>query len=154
MKNHKPVKSVKPKGSKMKKNTNTPEPKQVAEPWTLEFLTVSGIDNIPTATVRLVRDKKTIQDAGTGGDSMDAIFKTIDRLTGQSGELMFRTLSGVAVCKAEVSVNFSDDKYSSTAGRAANADGLKAAALAYLDALNQYLNDGGSKKQKNKASAC
>lgn len=120
------------------------------KPWMLEFLTVSGIDNIPTATVRLVRDKKTIQDAGTGEDSMDAMYKAIDRLTGQPGKPVYRSFSfnGAAVCEASVSVNFGGKP--SFAGRAVDADILRAGTLAYLDALNQYLQTMEEIKKRKK----
>lgn len=125
----------------MKKNTKTPVPKQAAGPWSLVYLEVQGGMKpvIPRATVKLERNGKIVQDARTSENSMRAVFKTIDRLTKNRGKILYRLFSGLEFYEAAVSVNFGGKH--SFVGKATSADIFEAGALAYLDALNQYLSD-------------
>src|SRR6266849_2493729 len=81
---------------------------EVPKVWKLGYLSVMT-GEIPTASVRLIRaDKKEpVADAGTGDGPIDAMLKTIDRITGLKGSLVDYNVSSVTRGKdaiGEVSV--------------------------------------------------
>ena len=107
----------------------------------LEFHTTSGTHTIPTATVVLQRDdEEPIQDAATGDGPVDAIYKTIDRITGLSGRLVdyqIRAVTGGKDALGEVSLVV-DCNGMEVSGRAASTDILEASAKAYISAINKF----------------
>jgi 2-isopropylmalate synthase len=59
------------------------EMSQVQETYTLDYLhVVSGTGLIPSATVRLKREDRTLQDSGTGAGPVEAVYSAIDAITG------------------------------------------------------------------------
>jgi len=97
----------------------------------------------PTATVRLVIDGKTVEDAALGDGPIDAAFKAIDRLVGLGVTLESFALSAVtggedAQGSATVRVRYSGNNqvYS---GRGLATDVVEASIRAYLQALNAIL---------------
>ena len=111
---------------------------------------------IPTASVRLIRADKNepISDAGTGDGPIDAMLKTVDRITGIKGNLQDYSVTSVtrgkdAIGEVSVRVQFgnsgadvsSADVGRIVTGKGASTDIIEASALAYLNALNRYLDE-------------
>jgi len=126
---------------------------EVPQVWKLGYLSVTT-GEIPTASVRLIRaDKKEpVQDAGTGDGPIDAMLKTIDRITGLKGSLADYSVKSVtrgkdAIGEVTVRVAFDSGAGVSPAetgsrivtGKGSSTDIIEASALAYLNALNRYL---------------
>lgn len=83
-------------------------------------------------------------DAAIGNGSVDAIFKTIDRLSGYSGRLLDYKVEAVtqgkdALAKVVVKVMF-DEAKPAIIGHGLNIDTMLASAKAYVGALNSYLS--------------
>jgi 2-isopropylmalate synthase len=120
---------------------------EVPQVWKLDYLSVMT-GGIPTASVRLIRADKNepIADAGTGDGPIDAMLKTIDRITGMKGSLVDYTVNSVtrgkdAIGEVSVRVQFNGETARIVTGKAASTDIIEASALAYLNALNRYLDE-------------
>jgi 2-isopropylmalate synthase len=118
---------------------------EVPQVWKLGYLSVTT-GEIPTASVRLIRaDKKEpVKDAGTGDGPIDAMLKTIDRITGLKGSLTDYSVNSVtrgkdAIGEVTVRVHFNGDAGRIVTGKGSSTDIIEASALAYLNALNRYL---------------
>jgi 2-isopropylmalate synthase len=120
----------------------------VPETYRLDYLTVtSGNRTVPTATVRLVKNKKVLQDASTGDGPVDAAYKTIDRITKVKCRLLDFTLRSVTSGKdalGEVTVRLRSGS-TETTGRGTSTDIIEASAKAYLNAVNRLI---AAKKKK------
>ncbi|MFB1033657.1 MAG: alpha-isopropylmalate synthase regulatory domain-containing protein, partial [Aliarcobacter cryaerophilus] len=84
-----------------------------------------------------------IKDAALGDGTMDAIFKTIDRITGYSGELKDYKVISVSEGKdslAKVTTRVCFENSTSFVGHGLSIDTMQATANAYLGALNSYLS--------------
>ncbi len=104
--------------------------------------TASGSDTVPTATIRLMKEGKTLQDAACGDGPVDACYKTIDRLTGVSAELVDYNLHAVTKGKdalGEVTVRLRSRGFE-VSGRGASTDIIEASAKAYLNAVNKLIS--------------
>jgi 2-isopropylmalate synthase len=112
--------------------------------YLLDYMHVTtGTGTIPTATVRLKKGKDIIQDASCGDGPVDAVLKTIDRITGVHGKLVEFSLQAVTVGKdamgeVTVTVEFSP-RNQRISGKAASTDIVEASARAYLSCVNKYL---------------
>ena len=98
----------------------------------------------PSAVVSIKHKDEIITDAGIGGGAMDAIFKTIDRITGFDGTLVDYNVKAVtegkdALAKVICKVTFNDDN-PAMIGHGLNVDTMVASARAYIGALNSYLS--------------
>ncbi len=98
----------------------------------------------PSAVVSIKHQDKIITDAGIGDGAMDAIFKTIDRITGYSGRLNDYKVVAVsegkdALAKVTCKVTFNDDN-PPMIGHGLSLDTMIASARAYVGALNSYLS--------------
>ena len=96
-----------------------------------------------TTSTRHATFANTIADAGTGDGPIDAMLKTIDRITGSKGALNDYTVGSVSRGKdaiGEVSVRVQFEGRMVT-GKAVSTDIIEASALAYLNALNRYLDE-------------
>ena len=122
---------------------------QVArETYSLEKLSVScGIGEKPAAKITLRHGRKSLSIAGTGDGAVDAVLKTIDRITGLKGHLVDYQVRAVTEGKdavGEVSLNVRfDTKSEPSSGRAAATDVIESSARAYLAAVNRWLAEGG-----------
>jgi 2-isopropylmalate synthase len=122
---------------------------QVArETYSLEKLSVTcGIGEKPEAKITLRHGRKSLAVAGTGDGAVDAVLKTIDRITGLKGHLVDYQVRAVTEGKdavGEVSLNVRfDAKAEPSAGRAAATDVIESSARAYLAAVNRWLAEGG-----------
>ncbi len=99
---------------------------------------------VPTAAVAIKYKDEIIKDAAIGDGTMDAIFKTIDRLTGYNGELKDYKVTSVtegkdALAKVTTRVSF-DETSPAFVGHGLSIDTMLATAKAYLGALNSYLS--------------
>lgn len=98
---------------------------------------------VPTAAVAIKYKDEIIKDAAIGAGTMDAIFKTIDRITGYTGELKDYKVISVSegkdsLAKVTARVSF-DEETPSFLGHGLSIDTMLATANAYLGALNSYL---------------
>jgi 2-isopropylmalate synthase len=110
--------------------------------WTLEsFHTSDGTGTLPMAAVCLAHiDGRKIQDAACGDGPVDAVFKTIERITGISVQLRDYQVRSVSVGEdaqgeARVEVEHEDGRVQR--GHAVSTDIIEASALAFLQAINR-----------------
>jgi 2-isopropylmalate synthase len=124
--------------------------------YVLEYMTVmSSLDGAPTATVRLRRGEERLTEVGTGVGSVDAVYRTIDRLVPVEHELIDYIVSGVTGgtdALAEVQVRLGRGEQVFT-GRAASLDVIEASAKAYLQAMNKLLYYGERRSQTERLAA-
>jgi len=116
-------------------------------PQTFELVGLQIADcsaGVPSAAVTIRHDGKEITDAGIGDGTIDAIFKTIDRISGHTGLLKDYRVEAVsqgkdALAKVVVNVQFNKSK-SAVIGHGLSIDTMLASAKAYIGALNSYLS--------------
>ena len=114
---------------------------------TYEIISVQISDcsnGVPSAVLTIKHEDKEITDAGIGDGAMDAIFKTIDRITGYNGTLNDYKVKAVsegkdALAKVTCKVTFNDDN-PAMIGHGLSLDTMIASARAYIGALNSYLS--------------
>jgi len=108
-------------------------------------LQISDCSNgMPMAAVTIKYKDEIIKDANIGDGTMDAIFKTIDRLTGYDGQLKdYKVLSVTegkdALAKVTTRVSF-DEESPEFVGHGLSIDTMLATAKAYVGAVNSYLS--------------
>ena len=113
--------------------------------YELVGLQISDCSNgLPTAAVSIKYNDEIISDANIGNGTMDAIFKTIDRLTGISGDLQSYNVTSVtegkdALAKVTTRVVF-DEQTPSFVGHGLSVDTMLATAKAYLGSVNSFLS--------------
>ncbi len=109
--------------------------------WTLDsFHTSDGTGTLPMAAVSLVHvDGRKVQDAACGDGPVDAIFKTIERITGITVKLREYHVRNVTVgedaqgeARVEVEQNGRIQR-----GHAVSTDIIEASAQAFLQAINR-----------------
>jgi len=112
----------------------------VTETYKLQYVhTTAGSETVPTATIRLAVGNKVIQDAACGDGPVDACYKTIDRITRISPELLDYSLRSVTSGKdalGEVTVKLRH-KDTEVIGRGTSTDIIEASAKAYVNAINK-----------------
>ncbi len=115
---------------------------QVPEIFVLEYLHISsGNTTVPTATVRVRKDKQVLEDAACGDGPVEAIYNSIDRITGIKGTLVdyaLRAITGGKDALGEVVVKVKIDTRMVT-GKGTSTDIIEASARAYLNAINRVL---------------
>ncbi len=102
------------------------------------------MSGMPSAALIIEREDEAIKDAGIGNGAIDAIFKTIDRISSITGELIEYKVSSVtegkdALAKVTVKVVFDENRPAVT-GHGLNIDTMVASARAYISALNTYIS--------------
>ena len=116
------------------------EIRDIPEKFHLEYLhTISGTGTVPSATVRVLVDKKAVQHSAWGDGPVDAAYKAIASATGTEvsvSEYTIRAVTGGAEAMGEVHVRLSENG-TSASGRGASTDIIEASAKAYIDALNR-----------------
>ena len=116
----------------------------VAETYKLAYVhTSSGSETVPTATIRLSFGGKVIEDAACGDGPVDACYKTIDRITGISPELVDYSLRAVTSGKdalGEVAVKLRAKGGPEIVGRGTSTDIIEASAKAYVNAINKLVS--------------
>ncbi|MDR4463269.1 MAG: 2-isopropylmalate synthase [Nitrospira sp.] len=99
----------------------------------------SGTNQVPTATVELEVDGKTMVQTGTGDGPVDAVYRTIAAITQTKSKLLMyvvKAITGGTDAQGEVSVRVQEDGRTVT-GHGADTDIITASARAYLSALNK-----------------
>ena len=108
---------------------------------------------VPSAAVTIkMADGNEITDAGIGDGTIDAVFKTIDRITGHSGVLKDYKVKSVsqgkdALANVTVQVQFNENE-PAVIGHGLSIDTMLASARAYIGALNSYLSMKGMLKKR------
>ena len=126
---------------------------------TYELVALQLMDStggVPSAAVTIRKGNEEITDAGIGGGTIDAVFKTIDRITGHNGRLMDYKVKSVtqgkdALANVTVKVTFNENE-PAMIGHGLSMDTMLASAKAYLSALNSYLSMEGMLKIKKENS--
>ena len=114
--------------------------------FSLEYLHVStGTATVPTATVRLKKGGRLLQDSACGHGPIDATFKTIDRISGTTGKLLDFSLQAVtkgqdAIGEVSLRVGYGKDAKDIVTAKGSSTDVVEAAARAYLNSLNRHLS--------------
>ena len=127
---------------------------QIFELVSLQIMDCSN--GVPSAAICIKKDDKEIVDASIGDGTMDAIFKTIDRISGYEGRLMDYRVKSVskgkdALASVTVKVAFNDNE-PAIIGHGLNIDTMLASARAYIGALNSYLSMQGMLKLRHSDS--
>jgi 2-isopropylmalate synthase len=111
--------------------------------WTLEHVTCNGgSGTVPCAAVVLWHKDGTLhRDASTGDGPVDAVFKTIERITNMDVKLRQFSITSVtededAQGEAQIEAEFNGR---TLRGRAVSTDIIEASALAYLQVINRAL---------------
>ena len=112
------------------------------------------MSGIPSAAISLRFHEELLTDAGIGNGTMDAIFKTIDRISGISGELTDYKVNAVtegkdALARVVVKVIF-EEHAPAVIGHGLNIDTMVASARAYVSALNTYLATKDKHSRRNR----
>ncbi|GIP34439.1 2-isopropylmalate synthase [Paenibacillus sp. J2TS4] len=116
----------------------------IPETYVLNTIQVSyGNQSVPTATVRIdTIEGEVLEEAALGNGSVDAIYKAIDKATGEEVELGDYAIKSVTQGKdalGEVYVVLQQDDIS-VQGRGVSTDILEASAKAYIDAINRLID--------------
>jgi 2-isopropylmalate synthase len=128
---------------------------QVYKLISLQIMNCSG--GVASATISIQKDEQEIIDASIGEGSVDAIFKTIDRISRYDGKLMDYKVTSVsqgkdALANVTVKVKFNDNE-PAIIGHGVNIDTMLASARAYISALNSYLSMEGMLKIRHSDSS-
>ncbi len=107
---------------------------------------------LPSSAITIEHNGVEKTDAGIGDGTIDAIFKTIDRVSGYNGKLMDYKVKSVskgknALANVVVKVVFNDNE-PAIIGHGLNIDTMYASADAYIGALNSYLSMEGLLKNR------
>jgi 2-isopropylmalate synthase len=109
--------------------------------YTLEYFNIiSGNMAVPTATVRILTEDSTVEEAATGDGPVDAVFRAIDRVIGIKTtlkEFIVHAITPGKQAMGEVSVTIEIDDFQTT-GRGSSTDIIEASARAYVNALNRF----------------
>ncbi len=111
--------------------------------WTLEAVTCNGgSGTVPSAAVALWHKAGVIhRDAGTGDGPIDAVFKTIERITNVNVKLLKFSITSVTEdedAQGEAQIE-AECEGRILRGRAVSTDIIDASALAYLQVINRAL---------------
>lgn len=121
----------------------------VPEIYHLEsFKVTSGTNILPTATVKLGKNKKVFEVTSSGDGPIDACYKAIDKIVGLKGRLLdygIRSVTGGKDALGEVSVRIEVQK-KEVSGRGASTDIIEASVKAYLNAVNKIKGKVKAKK--------
>jgi 2-isopropylmalate synthase len=115
----------------------------IPQTFTLEYLYISsGSKEAPQAIVKLRQQEEVLQDAACGDGPVDAVFKTIDRLTKIPGKLLDYSVRSItkgkdAVGEVRVKIRLKDGRV--VFGKGASTDIIEASAKAYLHAINRAI---------------
>lgn len=119
------------------------EVRAISAKYLLKCMNVmTSLDGIPTATIRLKSDDTDIVDAGIGIGSVDAVYKTIDKMVDAEYRLLdyvVKAVTGGTDALGEVTVKLSTPDGEVYTGRGASLDIVEASAKAYLNAINKLI---------------
>jgi hypothetical protein len=109
-----------------------------------ELAVMTGTNMTPTASVRLIVDKKSFSSAETGVGPVDAAMRAIQRVTMdlvnvRLKEYRLEALTGGSDAVAEVVIRVEDKDGNEVSARAANEDVVKASVDAMIQGINRLL---------------
>ncbi|HIE44533.1 MAG TPA: 2-isopropylmalate synthase [Candidatus Omnitrophica bacterium] len=113
---------------------------EIPEVFSLQYVNVvTGNKTIPTATVRIKKNGKILEEAACGDGPVDAVYKAIDRATQISTKLLDYSIKSVtsgkeALGEVTVRIRSGGEEF---VGRSASTDIIEASAKAYLKAVNR-----------------
>ncbi|MBI2844565.1 MAG: 2-isopropylmalate synthase [Armatimonadetes bacterium] len=115
----------------------------IPEKYHLKCMNVfTSLDGMPTATLKITTDDGAeLVESGIGVGSVDAVYKTIDKLIDLPHELIdyiVKAVTGGTDAFADVTVKLGDDGSIYT-GRGTSLDIVEASAKAYLQAINKLV---------------
>jgi len=115
----------------------------VPEEYHLQCMNVfTSLDGMPTATIKLVTSSgEEIAESGIGVGSVDAVYKTIDKMVKLPFKLLdytVKAVTGGTDAFGEVTVKI-EDNGSIYTGRGTSLDIVEASAKAYLQAINKLV---------------
>ncbi len=118
-----------------------------------DLAVMTGVKVIPTASVRLVLDGKEYVAAETGVGPVDAVLKSIQKLTSslaniRLNEYRLEAITGGSNAVAEVVIKVEDEKGNIISARAASEDIVMASVEAMINGINKCLLK--NRKQGNK----
>ncbi|MCM8814957.1 MAG: 2-isopropylmalate synthase, partial [Candidatus Omnitrophica bacterium] len=105
------------------------------------FHIISGTSTLPSATVQIRKEDRIFEDASLGDGPVDALYRAIDRIVKLSpklAEYRISAVSGGKDAQGEVIVSLVIDGVN-VAGKGISTDIIEASAIAYINAINQYL---------------
>ncbi len=107
------------------------------------FSVVTGNKVIPTATVKLRKNEKEMQEAATGDGPVDAVYRAIEKITDTPIKLISYSINAVthgkdAMGSVTISVERNNEIYR---GHGVATDVIEASALALLNAINRILQN-------------
>ncbi|PSM52336.1 2-isopropylmalate synthase, bacterial type [Campylobacter blaseri] len=117
---------------------------KIVKAYELEIVAANSCSNgHSSASITIKHKDKKISDSALGNGAIDAIFKTIDRISKINGLLKDYDVKAVsqgtdALAKVIVKVEFNNDK--TVIGHGLDVDTIEASAKAYINALNSYLS--------------
>jgi 2-isopropylmalate synthase len=121
----------------------------VEESYRLDHLQcTAGIGMVPSATVRILHDGESVQEAAWGDGPVDATYRAINKATGLTPNLENYTIRAVTESSealAEAVVRIKEDG-KIFAGRGISTDIVEASAKAYVNAINHMLARGSGLK--------
>lgn len=119
------------------------ESRAIPSKYVLDYMcVVTNLDGIPTATLRLNADNELLISSGIGVGSVDAVYKTIDKMVDAEYSLMdyiVKSVTGGTDALGEVLVKLSGSDGAVFTGRGASLDIVEASAKAYLNAINKLV---------------
>ena len=123
---------------------------QIYELISLQLMDFS--EGTPSSVVKIRKDDQVLVEASIGEGTIDAVFKTIDRISGFNGKLEDYKVKSVsqgkdALASVTVKVAF-NDKEPAIIGHGLHIDTMLASARAYIGALNSYLSMEGMLKKR------
>jgi len=115
---------------------------KIPQLFRLEYIQIStGNQTIPTATVKISKKGKIVQEASCGDGPVDAVYRAIDRITRVPVNLVDYSLKAVTGGKdamGEVNIKVEDKRKRLFSGRGLSTDVIEASALAYINAINKF----------------
>jgi len=133
------------------------ETRMVPELYHLDYMhVVSGGTTIPTATIRLKRNGEMLEGTEIGVGSVDAVYRTIDKLVKAPHRLIdfsVKSVTGGTDALGEVTVRLGDRSGAIYTGRGASTDIIEASAKAYLQAINKLVarREAAAKSRKRRS---
>jgi 2-isopropylmalate synthase len=120
-----------------------------------DLAVMTGVKVIPTASVRLTLDGKEYVAAETGVGPVDAVLKSITKLTNSLekitlNEYRLEAITGGSNAVAEVVIKVEDDKGNIVSARAAREDIVMASVEAMINGINKCLIKNRSKQGNKK----
>ena len=116
----------------------------------LKLDVVSGTEKPPVAVLEMEVDGKKMTDTGKGDGPVDAVYKTIARMTGTRSKLLrysVNAITGGTDAQGEVTVRLEEAGHI-VLGQGAHTDIIVASARAYINALNRLEHKKKEKKER------